>query len=62
MITGGPRLVLRHADTAQRWIDEQSVCWDAIAYAPRIAVEQVRRDDLEIVVGCICSETVAVMT
>jgi len=44
-------LRLGHAGPAQRWVDVERVGRDAIAHPARIVVEQVRRDDLEIVVG-----------
>src|SRR3954464_3438462 len=45
------RLGLGHAGAAERRIDEQSIGRDAVPDAAPTLVEQVRRDDLEIIVG-----------
>ena len=47
----GPRLGLGHPDAAERRIDVERVGRNAVADPPVLAVEQVGRDDLEIVVG-----------
>ena len=47
----GARLGLGHADAAERRIDVEGVGRNAVAHPARRAVEQVRGDDLEIVVG-----------
>ncbi len=41
----GQGFSLRHADAAQRWVDEQRVARDAVADAARVGVEQVRLSD-----------------
>ncbi len=48
---GFPRFRFRHAGPAERRVDIESVCGLAVAHAAIVAVEQVCRNDLEIVVG-----------
>src|SRR5215469_10486285 len=43
-------LALRHPDSPQRRIGKESIDRQAVAHSPRIVVQQVRRDNLEVVV------------
>ena len=47
----GARLRLGQAHAAERRIDVERVAQNAIAYAPPLAVQEVRGDDLEVVIG-----------
>ena len=55
-------LALRNPCAAKRWIDVERVTKDTLTHAPALAIEQVGRDDLKIVVGGMCegATTVAV--
>ena len=47
----GARLRLGHADAAERRIDVERVAQNAVAHAPPLAVQEIRGDDLEVVIG-----------
>ena len=46
-----PDVLLGHAGAAEGWVDEQAVGRDPVLDPALFALEQVRRDDLEVVVG-----------
>ena len=46
-----PDVLLAHAGAAERRVDEQAVGHDPVLDPALFALEQVRRDDLEVVVG-----------
>src|ERR1700730_12059678 len=48
---GRTRLRLSNADAAERRIDVESVGRNAIVHPPPLAIQEVRGDDLEIVIG-----------
>ncbi len=56
----GPRLGLAQPDAAERRIGEEGVCGDAVADAAVFAIEQVGRDDLEVVVGGVGKRPLAI--
>src|SRR5262249_30829528 len=45
-----PRLRLGHTDATERWIDEEPVDRDAIGHASLVAIEEIRGDDLVVIV------------
>src|SRR5271167_1488181 len=49
--SSGAGLRLGHADAAERRIGVEGIAQNAIAKAPPLAVEEVRRDNLEVVIG-----------
>ncbi len=46
-----PYLMFGHANLGEWWIDIQRMHRNAIAHFTRIVIEQVGRDDFEVVVG-----------
>src|ERR1700730_3861173 len=56
----GARFFLGHADAPQWRIDEQAITGNPVAHPAGFAVEQIARDDLEIVVGRVSESASAV--
>jgi hypothetical protein len=56
----GTRLRLGQTGATQRWIGEQPVAGDSIADPSRVAIEQVCRDNLKIVIGSVGKRSPAV--
>ena len=59
-LAGFAHLSLSHARPAKRWISVEVVGDDPVADAPLVLVEEVGRDDLEIVVGGVRESTFAI--
>jgi hypothetical protein len=62
LASGPARLVLAHSDLAERRVDEERVSRDPVAHPAAAAVEEVGRDDLEIIVSGVreCTPTIAI--
>src|SRR5262245_29989664 len=60
LAAGRSRLLLRHADTSERRVDVERVTDHALAHAAVFAVQEIRRDDLVVVIGSMGKRTATV--
>ena len=56
------RFGIGHPDPTQRWIDIKRIGWNAGTDPPMLAIQQIGRNDLVVIVGRVCggATTVAV--